>query len=617
MSGAAAAIHFLMVLICLTFARAPGWKAYRVFALAAFLMGVYATNNALVIYKIDAFKNSIPRINIAIAALVPALWIVFSRLRDKEILTRVDRLLLALLLALGALTQVPGLVVTGTHITHLETLGLTNRTPDVTFLGHCLFGVSLLAMLLVTGRYIRKARRGTTVELLSAAGMVFFALLAFEEVLVALEVLGLPYLADLGFAGVTISFAAELYSRVSTDSIALRALNQDLGKLIESRSNDLAETREALLEAERHAAIGQLASGVGHEINNPLAYISGNLTFLQEYQGVHTWNEDELEAIEEALEGVRQIGRIVRDLTIFSGSFKENQEVADVQRATRTAIRILGLQRDLGLQISTNITTGLNVRIPESKLVQVLVNLLANASQACAEQRANIITVLSVIEGENQVIEVTDRGTGIDAANLEHIFDPLYTTKEVGQGTGLGLYVCREIVEAVGGSISVQSRPGEGATFTVKLPGTELQSTETTLAKDTERDEVVALPEEVSIYIIDDEALVTRAIRRMLGGSNVIVENDSTAALDHLHDNNYDVVICDLMMPELSGMELYKELESTNPSQCSRFLFVTGGVITPAAEAFIERQDIRVLPKPFMPSALKTAIYRIAQGQHS
>tara|TARA_R110002096_G_scaffold436051_2_gene666291 strand:+ start:34223 stop:36106 length:1884 start_codon:yes stop_codon:yes gene_type:complete len=617
MSGAAAAIHFSMMLISLAFARAPGWQSYRVFALIAFLLGLYATNNALVLQgaEVSSLTNLSGRMNVSIGVMVPALWLVFSRVRNDELFTHIDKALLAILVPLAILTHVPGVVVTGTHLTDIESLGLSYRTPDVSAIGQLLYGVSLVTMIVITNRYIQKARGGTTGAKVSALGMVVFVLLACEEVLVALEFVNLPYLADLGFAGVTLSFAAELSSRVSDESIALKALNRDLEELVDARSSDLAETREALLVAERHAAIGQLASGVGHEINNPLAYVSGNLTFLRDYEGIHTWTTDELEAIDEALDGVERISRIVRDLTVFSGNSENSEEVADVQRAIRSAIRIAGSQHKLDTMVRTNVASIGNVKMDESKLTQVLVNLLVNAAQASVGQGPHKITVECVVVEGKQVIEVSDTGTGIDAASLERIFDPLYTTKEVGQGTGLGLYVCRGIVQEAGGSISVKSVQGVGTTFSLELPATTRKSTTITTIPPKTSAESAVLDDDISIYIIDDEAHVTRALQRMLKGSDVVLENDGLAALRHLEANaNYDVVICDLMMPNFTGMELFEALDKANSTLRSHFLFITGGAVTSAAEEFLERNDIKYLLKPIMPNALTTAINDIVRA---
>lgn len=614
MSGAAAAIHFSMVLICLAFARAPGWQSYRVFALIAFLMGLYATLNVLVLRGFDVTIFTLPagRINVAIAPMVPSLWLIFSRFRDDEAFSRVDKVLLAILLPLTLLALIPGVIVTGTHVTLIEPLDLVYQTPDVSILGDFLFGACMLAMLIMAVRYVRKARGGTTGEKLSAFGFCFFVVVAWEEVLVALDLVNLPYLADLGFAGISITFAVELSSRVSDDSVSLSELNRGLEELVDVRSTDLAETREALLVAERHAAIGQLAGGVGHEINNPLAYVSGNLTFLRDHQGTHKWTKDELEAIDEALDGVGRIARIVRDLTVFSGGAEDNNEVADVQRAIQSAIRIARPKHGLNVRIRTNVTAGGNVEMDESKLTQVIVNLLVNAAQASVGTGPHKITIDCVVANGKQIIDVSDEGSGIDDASLERIFDPLYTTKEVGQGTGLGLYVCRGIVEDAGGTISVRSRLGSGTMLTLELPATARASTAITTIPPRISPEHAVLEDGATIYVVDDEIHVTRALERMLKEAAVTKENDGRAALAHLKKaENYDVVICDLMMPDVTGMQLYNELSALDSSLCSRFLFITGGAVTSAAEEFLERDDIRYLLKPVMPIALKTAINEI------
>ena len=619
-SGVAAAIHFSMALICLALARAPGWQSYRVFAVIASLMGIYAVNDALLLHGTEVTKEVefAAVVNVSIASLVGALWLIFSRLRDAEALTRLDKVLLSFLIPAFILTFVPGLIVDGVHPTVIGVLDITYQTPTTTAAGAAVFFVALVTMLIIASRYVRRARAGNFGEKLSAAGFTVFVLLATEEVLVGYGLLEWPYLADLGFAGITLSFAVEMSSRVSDESNSLADLNRTLGKRVDSRSADLAETREALLVAERHAALGQLASGVGHEINNPLAYVAGNLSFLREHEGPHPWTDEEREAIDEAIDGVDRIRRIVADLTVFAGGERETQDIADVERATRTAMRIVSPRSKSHVNFQTDIVDCRNVAMDESKLTQVLVNLLANAAHASRGSSKSTITTRCTTVDDRQLIEVIDQGVGISAENLERIFDPLYTTKEVGEGTGLGLFVCRGLINDAGGTLSVRSQPGEGSTFSIILPATSREATTMATPPPKASPNVENLAPGLRIYIIDDEVRVARALERMLKGADVTVETDSRAALRHLEDGaHYDVIICDLMMPDLTGMELYKALVSAESPLCPRFLFVTGGAVSIAAESFLEREDIHCVFKPVMPGPLRQTLNEIALRESS
>ncbi len=612
MSGIAAAIHFSMALICLAFARAPGWQSYRVLALIAFLLGIYALNDTFVLHheKVTSVTTICATANVAISTIVAALWLVFSRAREGHRLTRVDRVLLTFLLPAFVLAFIPGVVVDGTYATDIESLGLHYRTPATTLFGDAILVTNMATMIIVASRYIRQARGGSLGAKVSAFGFGVFVFLACEEVLVAYEVLRWPYLADLGFAGITLSFAVEMSARVSEDSHSLSDLNRSLEERVHARSEELAETREALLLAERHAAIGQLASGVGHEINNPLAYVNANLSFLREIPGTLQWSEAELEAIDEALDGVQRIGRIVGDLTLFSGSNEEHLEIASVKRAIRGAIRIAQPKNSSSISFRCDYTNCSNAVIDESKLIQVLVNLLVNAAQASAQFGA-VVTTRCELRGAQQVIEVIDSGCGVDDKDLERIFDPLYTTKDVGKGTGLGLFVCRAIIDSAGGSIVASGNNGGGMTIRVTVPSTSRPSTipDTTTAAQSHE----TLTSGLRIYVIDDETMVTRALQRMLRKAKVVVQNDSREALRHLLAGpTYDAIICDLMMPDFTGMELFEGLRATDSDLCDRFLFVTGGAVSSRSEDFLGREDIRFLLKPLQPAELRNALNEIA-----
>ncbi len=613
MSGVAAVIHFSMALIALAFARAPGWQSYRVFALIAFLLGIYALNDTFVLHqeKITSVTTACATANVAISTIVAALWLVFSRLREGHRLTHIDRILLTFLLPAFILTFIPGLVVDGTYATDIDSLGLHYRTPATTLFGDVVLVTNMATMILVASRYLRHAWGRSLGAKVSAFGFSVFVFLACEEVLVAYEVLRWPYLADLGFAGITLSFAVEMSARVSEDSHSLSDLNRSLEERVHARSEELAETREALLLAERHAAIGQIASGVGHEINNPLAYVNANLSFLREGPGTLPWGEDELEAIDEALDGVERIGRIVGDLTLFSGSREVTPEIASVKRAIERAIRIARPKNDSKLRFRSNGTDCKNVAIDESKLTQVLVNLLVNAAQASTP--SGVVTTRCRLRGEQQLIEIIDSGCGVDEKDLERIFDPLYTTKDVGKGTGLGLFVCRAIIDSAGGSIVASRNPGGGMTVSVHLLTTTLRTTTVDRPRTAEATSAETLTSGLRIYVVDDETMVTRALQRMLRNANVVVQNDSQKALRHLlEDPTYDAIICDLMMPNFTGMELFEDLRATDSSLCDRFLFVTGGAVSRKSEEFLSRDDIRFLLKPLQPTELRSALNEIA-----
>ena len=210
---------------------------------------------------------------------------------------------------------------------------------------------------------------------------------------------------------------------------------------------------------------------------------------------------------------------------------------------------------------------------------------------------ANRITVRTFTDEEGwAVIEVADNGTGIEPGRMSRVFEPFFTTKPVSEGTGLGLSICRNIVREAGGTIEAQSELDRGTTFVVRLPASMRDSVpHTTLAPPT------ATPgARACVVVVDDEPLVGRSIQRALRGHEVQVISSGEEAIERLcSDEPFDVVFCDLMMPEVSGMELFARVSERCPDIASRFVFMTGGAFTPQAREFLKQTPLVCLEKPF------------------
>jgi CheY-like chemotaxis protein len=236
----------------------------------------------------------------------------------------------------------------------------------------------------------------------------------------------------------------------------------------------------------------------------------------------------------------------------------------------------------------------------------VFLNLLINAAHAIPEgaaDRHRIRVATSTGEDGGAVIEIEDTGEGIAAARLERIFDPFFTTKPIGVGTGLGLSICRNLVRAMGGEIEVESVPERGSLFRVRLPaaaGEDRPAPSLTPAAPSRRGRILA---------VDDEPLVANAIRRALAREyEVVTETSPRAALDLAARGSFDVVICDLMMPEMTGMDFFSELSAVAPDLSERVLFLSGGAFTPAARAFLERARNPCMEKPFDTEQLRAMV---------
>jgi PAS domain S-box-containing protein len=354
---------------------------------------------------------------------------------------------------------------------------------------------------------------------------------------------------------------------------------------------------EQLARAEKLSALGALAAGVAHELNNPLAYVILNLEVLAA--------RDESPVVKEALEGAIRMKRIADELRVFSRRDGPSESgPTDVEQAVTSALNLTQNLIRHRARLVREHAPGLSAAIGEGALVQALVNLLTNAAEAIPSDGGgeHTITVSSRAVADGIEIAVADTGTGIDADHVEHLFDPFLTTKPVGQGTGLGLAITRRIVEQQGGRIRVDTSPGRGTSFVV------------TLRSAAPRLESVhgpgpATAEGLRVLIVDDDVAVARALRRILGGHRVEHIGDGRAACKRLvAEEDVDVVLCDLMMPGVSGLDVHREVVTQRPELGDRFLFMTGGTFTGPEIDFVARNPEIVLHKPFEATVLRARI---------
>ncbi|WP_224242033.1 PAS domain S-box protein [Hyalangium gracile] len=385
-------------------------------------------------------------------------------------------------------------------------------------------------------------------------------------------------------------------------------------ELVRRRSSELAATRSALVQAERLATAGQLAAGVGHEINNPLAYVLANVMYAVEElaQLKAPTPEVDMEEIQRALVqaqlGAERIRDIVRDLRIFARGDPEAIGPVDVQAALEFSIAMAAHEIRQRAQLVRRYEPVPLVQANESRLGQVFLNLLLNAAQATPEGAVeeHQVTVTARPGREGWVlVEVSDTGKGIAAEHLPHIFEPFFTTKPVGVGTGLGLSVCHGIVTGLGGSIEVESEPGQGTTFRVLLPVGAPSARVLPAGKSAEPRSVTSR----RVLVIDDDPEVRLALSRIIGSPHV-VELAETArdAKERLltRREDYDVVFCDLMMPDVTGMDLHDALSEQRPEFLGRMVYMTAGTFTPRATEFLERVAERRVDKPFDPVRVRS-----------
>lgn len=372
-----------------------------------------------------------------------------------------------------------------------------------------------------------------------------------------------------------------------------------------------------MLVSERMASLGTLAAGVGHEINNPLMAVLGNLEMamsdLRALRDRGVPGADEIvDVVADALEGAQRVRSIVRDLKMFSRADVETRGEVDVQRVLESSLRMVANEIRHRARLVRDFQDVPNVDANESRLSQVFVNLIVNAAQAIPEGHAsdNEIRVATSVAADGRVrVDVSDTGTGMTPEIVAQIFTPFFTTKPIGVGTGLGLAICHQLVAGIGGEIVVDTTLGVGTTFSVMLPVAARVPTAAT--------EVVVtreLPKTVSrrarILVVDDEPMVGRLIARGLSHAHdVVAMTDARAALGAIEAGDaFDVVLCDLMMPDLSGMELHALMSRVAPALATRTIFISGGAFTAEARAFLERTRNPTIDKPIEMRSLEELV---------
>ena len=366
------------------------------------------------------------------------------------------------------------------------------------------------------------------------------------------------------------------------------------------------ELKAKLVEAERLAAVGLLAASVGHEIRQPLAFATTSLEVLAKECEPQA-SERAREALDHVRDAVRRLAQIASSLGIVAADRRRSTppqpNATTVRRPLDAALDLCASVLKEHTHVEVKVPTLPPVAVNEGELCQVFSNLLLNAAQAMNEGTPadNRLAIAATRESTAVRVSFADTGCGIAEEDLAHIYDPFFSTKEEGRGSGLGLYVSRRIVEEAGGRIEVRSSVGKGTTVEILLPIAEGVSLPPPSAKPFSA--VVPFhpsPRRLTVLVVDDEPAFLRSLELVLKDMHeVVVADRSTRALELLQEDpkRFDVVLCDLSMPGLDGVALYEEVEKLGIA--SRFVLMTAGAFTSRADEFLARAKCKRIGKPF------------------
>jgi signal transduction histidine kinase/ActR/RegA family two-component response regulator len=379
------------------------------------------------------------------------------------------------------------------------------------------------------------------------------------------------------------------------------------------------QIQSKMLQTEKMAALGQLVSGIAHELNNPLTAIMGYAQLLLG-KGLLPAQQSEAEKVYQEAERAR---RIVKNLLYFARENRSDRTRVDLNEIIERTLALRSYEfRVEDISVDCDLAPHLPATLADPyQLQQVILNLLVNAEQALLEGRGHghvWIRTRHMVEGfgngtrDHILLEVADDGPGIPPEIASRIFDPFFTSKPSGVGTGLGLSIVYGIVHQHGGEVAFDNQPGAGARFVVDLPVIEAPA-ETRADVRTPAAERAGAVAPGRIVAIEDEPTVAQLIVDVLReeGHEVEAVLDSQEGLRRLSRNRYDLVICDLRMPHFDGQAVYESLRRAGSPLLEKILFITGDVLSSQTREFLEPNGLPYLAKPFLVEELKLAVNRL------
>jgi signal transduction histidine kinase len=516
------------------------------------------------------------------------------------------------LAAAGVASLFPGVAYEdAVRLRPLGWLGVVYRDPVITASGTLIFGV--LAAYGVAGLvWILRLGRATLPHprLHVAAATAICTMALHDAVVVGGLAAPTPYLLDFAFYAPMAVLATVVLRRVVTTASDLHRLRTGLQEAVVDRSARLEEAQVALARAERLAALGQFSAGVAHEVNNPAAVLAAHLDLL-----ARALRDDPRAEVAQSLEAARaaldRITGLSNQLLVAGRSAaRPGRPLVEVRasRAAEAAASAARARAAGGVQVRTTVSAALTVLGHEEAVLQVLSSLAINGVQAIPPGRTGEVTIRAETAGDRVRLEVVDDGAGIPEDVLPHVFEPFYTTRPAGTGSGLGLAVSRGLAEAMGGALRFESQVGVGTVAILELARGEPAPSDADLP----RRPMPVARRRARILLVDDDTQVLEVYVRLLGTDHDVTGApgvwEGLAALDRA---SYDLVLCDAVMPLGGGERFWEELLIRAPAARGRVAFVTAGAPTAEVQAFLERQPQPVLAKPLDLTAVERLLEQL------
>jgi len=366
---------------------------------------------------------------------------------------------------------------------------------------------------------------------------------------------------------------------------------------------EIERQREMIYQSEKLGALGALLAGVAHELNNPLSVVVAQATLLQEL-APDAKTASRGEKIRLAAE---RCARIVKTFLAMARQKPPSRAAVDLNQVIDAALELLGYSlRTAGVEVRLDLDRSIPaIWADPDQMSQVLINLIVNAQQALAEAPGHrTLTVATRLDARDGMIRLTvaDNGPGVPPAIRSRIFEPYFTTKPVGMGTGIGLSVCHGVVTAHGGTIAIDDAPGGGARFSIRLPVTAAVEAAAPAAP---------APSLVGpggrALVVDDEPAVAESLSDILrhAGYRIDLAENGEAGLARVRTGDYDVIFSDVHMPDMDGLAFYRTLEALDPELARRLVLVTGDMLGSGIRTFTDETGLPVLEKPFMPAEVR------------